>query len=228
MGWFFGFKRYPPIHRQGQTVAFKITGGNTDDRQPLECITAALRGKGFSDRGSIAESPMKRRWQRGLHLLTGIGRTMKNHLLPLLGKLLSRKRSSIETLFAKLKSGMGLEHSRHHSPRHALVHILSCLAAVLPGPNQGHISTVHIPGLASPYPQLRLHSSSHGEPCQLDLHHHQLGRDADGDGHRRRQQHGPARQPQRDHHPHRHLRRYQLQRDQHRRGPNYGGASSPQ
>ncbi len=91
--------------------------------------------------GVLAKSPMKRRWQRGLHLLTGIGRTMKNHLLPLLGKLLPRKRSSIATLFAKLKSGMGLEHNRHRSPRHTLVH-----RPLLPGGL--------LPGLTSLYPQL--------------------------------------------------------------------------
>ena len=99
---------------------------------------------------------MKCRWQRSLHLLTSIGRTMKNHL-PLLGKLLPRKRSSLTTLFAKLKSGMGLEHSRHRSPRHALIHLLSCLAAYSLASTKGNISTVHIPGLTSPYPQLELH-----------------------------------------------------------------------
>ena len=57
MGWFFGFKRHPLIHHQGRTVAFKTTGGNTDDCQPLECITATLRGKGFGDRGSLPSPP---------------------------------------------------------------------------------------------------------------------------------------------------------------------------
>jgi len=54
---------------------------------------------------------------------------MKNYLMPLLDKLLLRKRFIIETLLGKLKSNMGLEHTRHRSPIHALVHILSCLAA---------------------------------------------------------------------------------------------------
>ena len=58
---------------------------------------------------------MKRLWQRVLHLLSGIRRTMKKHL-PLLERLLLRKGSSIKILFAKLRSGMGLEHSRHRSP----------------------------------------------------------------------------------------------------------------
>ncbi len=56
--------------------------GQCRDRQPLERITAALRGK-------------------------------------------------VVTLFAKLKSGMGLQHSRHRSPRHAFVHLLSLLKALV-------------------------------------------------------------------------------------------------
>ena len=35
---------------------------------------------------------------------------MKNYLMPLLDKLLLRKRFIIETLFNKLKSGMGTAH----------------------------------------------------------------------------------------------------------------------
>ena len=55
----------------------------------------------------------------GSALLTGMGRTMKNLLLPLLDKLRMRKRCSIKTLFAKLKPGMGLEHTGHRSPINA-------------------------------------------------------------------------------------------------------------
>ena len=44
--WFFGFKLHlVVIHHQDQIMAFKIAGGNTDDRQPLERITAALLGR---------------------------------------------------------------------------------------------------------------------------------------------------------------------------------------
>ncbi len=48
---------------------------------------------------------MKRLWQRVLNLLTALVAPMENHHLPLLDKLVLRKRSSIETLFAKLKRG---------------------------------------------------------------------------------------------------------------------------
>ncbi len=45
MGGFFGFKLHLPINHRGQIMAFKSTGGNADARQPLEPMTAALRGK---------------------------------------------------------------------------------------------------------------------------------------------------------------------------------------
>ncbi len=53
--------------------------------------------------------------------------------LPLVDKLLLRKRSIIELLLAKLKPEMGLEHSRHRSPINALV-ISSPVARLTPWP----------------------------------------------------------------------------------------------
>ena len=79
-------------------------------------MTAALQGKVFADKGYLSKALLERLWQRGLHLVTSIRRNMKNYLMPLLNKLLSRKRFIIETLFNKLKSDMGLEHTRHRSP----------------------------------------------------------------------------------------------------------------
>ena len=148
MGWFLGFKLHLLINHQGEIRAFKITSGNVDDRQPLERMVSALRGKVFADKGYISKSPMKRLWQRGLHLITGIRRNMKNDLLPLLDRLLLRKRCIIETLFDKLKLEMGLEHSRHRSPTNALVHILSCLAAYTLAQPKVRMGTVAIPSLS--------------------------------------------------------------------------------
>ncbi len=50
MGWFFGFKLRLLINHQCQIMAVKVTGSNTDDRQLLECLTAALRGKAVNDK----------------------------------------------------------------------------------------------------------------------------------------------------------------------------------
>ncbi len=80
-----------------------------------------------------------------LKLITGIRRNMKNYLMPLLDKLLLRKWFVIETLFDKLKSDMGLEHSRHRSPTNAFVHILSCLAAYSLGKTKIQMTAVSYP-----------------------------------------------------------------------------------
>ena len=67
---------------------------------------------------------------------------MKNHLMPLLNKMLLHKCFIMETLFEVLKSSRGLEHSRHRSPVNALVHVISCLATTpwaQPEVNMGNI-----------------------------------------------------------------------------------------
>ena len=106
MGWFFGLKLHLVINNQGQIMAVRITAANVHDRHPLAALTAGLQGKVFGDKGYISKEMMHQLWQRGLHLITGIRRDMKNHLMPLMDKLLLRKRFIIETLFHKLKSHM--------------------------------------------------------------------------------------------------------------------------
>ena len=128
-GWFYGFKLHVVINHKGEIMAIKITPGNTDDRAVLDDMTRELEGKVLADKGYISKELFAKLWRRGLHLITGIRRNMKNYLMPLLDKLLLRKRFIIETLFDRMKSQMGLEHTRHRSPINAFVHILSCLAA---------------------------------------------------------------------------------------------------
>lgn len=136
MGWFFGFKLHIVMNHKGELMALKITPGNEDDRAPLESMAKGLKGKILADKGYISKPLFDRLWKQGLHLITGIRKNMKNHLMPLMDKLLLRKRFIIETLFDKLKSAMGLEHTRHRSPTNAFVHIISCLAAYAITPNK--------------------------------------------------------------------------------------------
>jgi len=85
-----------------------------------------------------------RLWQCDLHLVTVIRRNMKNYLMPMLDNVLLRKRFIIATLLDKLKSTRGLVDPPHRSPIHALVHVLSCLAAYTlaqPEVNIGNIGT---------------------------------------------------------------------------------------
>ena len=58
MGWFFSF------NHKGQIMAFRITDGSSDDRKPLEDMTAALQGKIFADKGYVSKSLLERLWQR--------------------------------------------------------------------------------------------------------------------------------------------------------------------
>ena len=58
-----------------------------------------------------------------------VKRNMKNYLMPLIEKILLRKRFLIETIFDILKIHMNLSHTRHRSPTNCCVNILSCLVA---------------------------------------------------------------------------------------------------
>ena len=145
MGWFFGFKLHVVMNHKGELMAIKITPGNTDDRAPLEDMVADLEGKVLADKGYISKKLFARLWGKGLHLITGIRRNMKNYLMPILDKLLLRKRFIVETLFDKLKSEMGLEHTRHRSPTNAFVHILSCLVAYVLGKTKIRMTNITYP-----------------------------------------------------------------------------------
>jgi IS5 family transposase len=117
------------INHKGQIVALKITPGNTADSTVLDEMTQHLTGKLYADKGYIGHELLQTLWQRGLHLITGIRRNMKNYLMPMADKIMLRKRFLIETILDTLKSEMGLEHSRHRSVMNAMVHVLSCLVA---------------------------------------------------------------------------------------------------
>ncbi len=145
MGWFFGFKLHVVMNHKGQLMAVRITPGNVDDRAPLGQMVAGLKGKLLADKGYISKDLFARLWAKGLHLITGIRKNMKNHLMPILDKLLLRNRFIIETLFDKLKSEMGLEHTRHRSPTNAFVHVLSCLVAYMLGKNKIKMKNVAYP-----------------------------------------------------------------------------------
>jgi hypothetical protein len=54
---------------------------------------------------------------------------MKNHLMHLSDKLLLRKRAIIESIIDQLKNISQIEHSRHRSPTHFVVHLIAGLLA---------------------------------------------------------------------------------------------------
>ena len=128
MGWFFGFKLHIVINDKKELMSFTITKGNVDDRKPLEYLTQHLKGIIGGDKGYISAKLFKELYKRGLHLIVGIRKTMKNYLMPLADKLFLRKRNLVETVIGQNKY-TALEHSRHRSVVNFFVHLLGCLVA---------------------------------------------------------------------------------------------------
>ena len=129
MGWFYGFKLHLVVNDRGELLAFRITPGNVDDRQPVPELTEGLTGKLIGDRGYISQKLFDTLWERGLQLITKVRKNMHNKLLPIVDKLLLRKRALIETIFDQVKNIQQVEHSRHRSVMNAMVNVLAALAA---------------------------------------------------------------------------------------------------
>ena len=110
-------------------MAIKITKGNIDDRTPITELTNKLKGSVYADKEYIGADLFKALCKRGLKLITGIRKNMKNHLINLRDKKLLRKKFCIETIFGFLKNSMNLEHTRHRSPINFLVNLIAALTA---------------------------------------------------------------------------------------------------
>ena len=127
MGWFYGFKLHLVINEQGELLAVQLTPGNVDDRAPVSKLTKGILGKLFGDKGYISSKLFAELWNRGLQLVTHICRNMHNKLMPLMDKILLRKRSLIETVNDQLKNIAQIEHTRHRSVTNFLVNLVSGL-----------------------------------------------------------------------------------------------------
>ena len=129
MGWYFGFKLHLVINDKGELIAFKVTSSTTDDRHPVVDLARSLSGKLFGDKGYISQKLFAKLYDQGLQLITRLRRNMKAKLMPLIDKLLLRKRSVIETINDQLKNISQLEHTRHRSPVNFMVNVLGALIA---------------------------------------------------------------------------------------------------
>jgi len=131
VGWFYGFKLHIVVNDKGELLSFTITRGNVDDRNQdvMDTLTKGLFGKLFGDKGYISQHLLEDLLQRGVELVTKIKKNMKNKLIPLLDKILLRKRSLIETVNDELKNICQIEHTRHRSLANFLVNMISGLIA---------------------------------------------------------------------------------------------------
>jgi len=129
VGWFYGFKVHLVINDSGELLGVMITSCNVDDRKPVPAMTKKLFGKLFGDRGYVSQKLFDELYKRGLQLITKLRKNMKNKLMPMVDKLLVRKRSLIETINDQLKNICQIEHTRHRSKINFLVNLLAALIA---------------------------------------------------------------------------------------------------
>jgi len=129
-GWFYGFKLHLIVNDRGELLDFVLTPGNVDDRTPVPRLARGLFGKLFGDKGYLSKALRDELWRMfKVQLITGIRANMKNTLLPLLDKLLLRRRVIVETIVDQLKNISQIEHSRHRSPVNFVVNVLCGLIA---------------------------------------------------------------------------------------------------
>jgi hypothetical protein len=130
MGWFYGFKLHLVINDGGELLACQITPGNVDDRQPVPVLCSRLFGKLIADRGYISQPLFEQLLDTfRVQLITKLRKNMKNRLLPLMDKLLLRKRAIIESVVDQLKNISQIEHTRHRSPINCFINIIAGLIA---------------------------------------------------------------------------------------------------
>src|SRR6266540_5757425 len=130
MGWFYGFKLHLVVNECGELLACQITPGNVDDRTPVPTLCRRLFVKLIADRGYVSQALFEQLLDTfGVQLITKLRKNMKNRLLPLLDKLLLRKRAILESLIDQLKHISQIEHTRHRSPINCFINIIAGLIA---------------------------------------------------------------------------------------------------
>lgn len=127
--WFYGFKLHLVVNDEGELLAAWLTSGNVDDRKPVPRLTKKLFGKLIGDKGYVSRRLAESLSGRGLQLITEIKSNMKNRLMPMMDKLLLRKRALIETINDQLKNICQVEHSRHRSVSNFVVNTIAALIA---------------------------------------------------------------------------------------------------
>jgi len=131
MGWFYGFKLHLIVNDKGELLSTMLTTGNMDDRNRnlMATLTKNIIGKLFGDKGYLSSPLFNFLFKHGIQLITKLKKNMANKLMPLMDKLLLRKRALIESINDELKNMCQIEHTRHRSPTNFLVNLFSGLVA---------------------------------------------------------------------------------------------------
>jgi hypothetical protein len=121
----------------GELLDFMLTPGNLHDIKALPRLAKRLFGKLFGDKGYISAALFRTLFDsHHVQLITTLKRNMKNQLMPLVDKLLLRKRAIAETIIDQLKNISQIEHTRHRSPVNFLVNLVCGLIAYCHQPSK--------------------------------------------------------------------------------------------
>ena len=119
------------VHLRSSCHASLLTLGNVDDRALLKHIDFHKRifGKLFGDREYISKDLFEQLFIDGVHLITRLKKGLKNALMLQHDKIMTRKRSLIETVNDQLKSVCQTEHTRRRCFSNFITNLLSALTA---------------------------------------------------------------------------------------------------
>ena len=147
-GWFFGFKVHLLFNEYGELLEVALTPGNVDDRKPVPQLVKRVFGKIFADRGYLSKKLFQELLDVfGIRLITKLRKNMPNRLLPLVDKILLRKRAIVETIIDQLKNISQIEHSRHRSPVNFVVNLVCGLIAYCHQPKKPSLHLGELPAL---------------------------------------------------------------------------------
>jgi Transposase DDE domain len=127
--WFYGFKLHLVINDRGELLSLRLTPGNTDDRRPVPELVKGLFGKLIGDKGYVSQPLFEALYDEGVQLVTKLKRGMRNRLMPVMDKIMLRKRALIESVMDQLKNISQIEHSRHRSVANCFVNLVAGLIA---------------------------------------------------------------------------------------------------
>jgi hypothetical protein len=145
MGWFYGLKVHLVINDRGEILACQITPGNVDDRKPVPTLCKRLFGKLIADRGYISQPLFEQLLETfNVQLITRIKKNMKNRLMPMIDKILLRKRAIIESVMDQLKNISQIEHTRHRSSTNAFINIVAGLIAYCHQPKKPSLGIIPV------------------------------------------------------------------------------------
>lgn len=140
MGWFYGCKRHIIINDRSELLSFCLTPGNVTDREPVPMRAKELWGKLIGERGYLGQELLEKMMEKGLQVITPLKKNMDNKLMPIMDKLLVRKRGVIESVTDQLKNGSMIEHTRHRNIFNFGLNLLVGLIAYTWQPNKPSIN----------------------------------------------------------------------------------------